>query len=229
MATYRKVTSFQEGRTYIIGNILSSALYLVETNVSSKHLTVSKYGSASSAPDTITTTATDVLWTYTNHQLIPLGTSNHLILTNSSNNEKFAFSSTQTQDWYYDGSSQHLYTNYNSTIYYFFMYDWVLGRDIRVRDNPSTQVNYYKFPIYEKEVPPISYKIYYRGIEIRSGSVVPPQNVIYNGASIGTIETGTDLTLHCAGKMMKSDISMGTETLQCNSKYMEDNLRIVGS
>ena len=56
-------------------------------------------------------------------------------------------------------------------------------------------------------------------------------SVAYNSATIATLNDGDTKTLGCHGKVMASDVVIGSKTLNCNGKLMQGNIvvELVGS
>ena len=74
-------------------------------------------------------------------------------------------------------------------------------------------------------------KITYNGNEISSVDETAPVSVAYNSATIATLNDGDTKTLGCHGKMMGSDVVIGSKTLNCNGKLMQGDIvvELVGS
>ena len=74
-------------------------------------------------------------------------------------------------------------------------------------------------------------KIYYNGNEISSVDETAPVSVTYNRATISTLNDGDTKTLGCHGKVMASDVVIGSKTLNCNGKLMQGDIvvELVGS
>ena len=74
-------------------------------------------------------------------------------------------------------------------------------------------------------------KITYNGNEISSVDETAPVSVAYNSATIATLNDGDTKTLGCHGKVMVSDVVIGSKTLNCNGKLMEGDIvvELVGS
>ena len=74
-------------------------------------------------------------------------------------------------------------------------------------------------------------KITYNGNEISSVDETAPVSVTYNNATIVTLNDGDTKTLGCHGKVMASDVVIGSKTLNCNGKLMQGDIvvELVGS
>ena len=74
-------------------------------------------------------------------------------------------------------------------------------------------------------------KITYNGNEISSVDEAAPVSVAYNNATIATLNDGDTKTLGCHGKVMVSDVAIGSKTLNCNGKLMQGDIvvELVGS
>ena len=74
-------------------------------------------------------------------------------------------------------------------------------------------------------------KITYNGNEISSVDETAPVSVAYNIATIATLNDGDTKTLGCHGKVMASDVVIGSKTLNCNGKLMQGDIvvELVGS
>ena len=74
-------------------------------------------------------------------------------------------------------------------------------------------------------------KITYNGNEISAVDETAPVSVAYNSATIATLNDGDTKTLGCHGKVMASDVVIGSKTLNCNGKLMQGNIvvELVGS
>ena len=74
-------------------------------------------------------------------------------------------------------------------------------------------------------------KISYNGNEISAVDETAPVSVTYNNAAIVTLNDGDTKTLGCHGKVMASDVVVGSKTLNCNGKLMQGNIvvELVGS
>ena len=74
-------------------------------------------------------------------------------------------------------------------------------------------------------------KITYNGNEISAVDEAAPVSVAYNSATIATLNDGDTKTLGCHGKMMGSDVVIGSKTLNCNGKLMQGDIvvELVGS
>ena len=74
-------------------------------------------------------------------------------------------------------------------------------------------------------------KITYNGNEITSVDETAPVSVVYNSATIATLNDGYTKTLGCNGKVMASDVVVGGKTLNCNGKLMQGDIvvELVGS
>ena len=74
-------------------------------------------------------------------------------------------------------------------------------------------------------------KITYNGNEISSVDEAAPVSVAYNSATIATLNDGDTKTLGCHGKVMVSDVVIGSKMLNCNGKLMQGDIvvELVGS
>ena len=74
-------------------------------------------------------------------------------------------------------------------------------------------------------------KISYNGNEISAVDETAPVSVAYNNATIVTLNDGDTKTLGCHGKVMVSDVVIGSKTLNCNGKLMQGDIvvELVGS
>ena len=74
-------------------------------------------------------------------------------------------------------------------------------------------------------------KINYNGNEISAVDETTPVSVAYNSATIATLNDGDTKTLGCHGKVMVSDVVIGSKTLKCNGKLMQGDIvvELVGS
>ena len=74
-------------------------------------------------------------------------------------------------------------------------------------------------------------KITYNGNEISAVDETAPVSVAYNSATIATLNDGDTKTLGCQGKVMASDVVIGSKTLNCNGKLMQGDIvvELVGS
>ena len=74
-------------------------------------------------------------------------------------------------------------------------------------------------------------KISYNGNEISAVDETAPVSVAYNNATIATLNDGDTKTLGCHGKVMVSDVVIGSKTLNCNGKLMQGDIvvELVGS
>lgn len=74
-------------------------------------------------------------------------------------------------------------------------------------------------------------KITYNGNEISAVDETAPVSVAYNSATIATLNDGDTKTLGCHGKVMASDVVIGSKTLNCNGKLMQSDIvvELVGS
>ena len=74
-------------------------------------------------------------------------------------------------------------------------------------------------------------KISYNGNEISAVDEAAPVSVTYNNATIVTLNDGDTKTLRCQGKVMASDVVIGSKTLNCNGKLMQGDIvvELVGS
>ena len=74
-------------------------------------------------------------------------------------------------------------------------------------------------------------KITYNGNEISSVDETSPVSVTYNSATIATLNDGDTKILGCHGKVMVSDVVIGSKTLNCNGKLMQGDIvvELVGS
>ena len=67
-------------------------------------------------------------------------------------------------------------------------------------------------------------KITYNGNEISAVDETAPVSVAYNSATIATLNDGNTKTLGCHGKVMGSDVVIGSKTLNCNGKLMQGDI-----
>ena len=67
-------------------------------------------------------------------------------------------------------------------------------------------------------------KITYNGNEISAVDETAPVSVAYNSAPIATLNDGDTKTLGCNGKVMESDVVIGSKTLNCNGKLMQGDI-----
>lgn len=67
-------------------------------------------------------------------------------------------------------------------------------------------------------------KITYNGNEISSFDEAAPMSVTYNSSTIATLNDGDIKTLGCSGKVMESDVVIGSKTLNCSGKLMEGDI-----
>lgn len=67
-------------------------------------------------------------------------------------------------------------------------------------------------------------KITYNGNEISAVDETAPVSVAYNSATIATLNDGDTKTLDCHGKVMASDVVVGSKTLNCNGKLMRGDI-----
>ena len=67
-------------------------------------------------------------------------------------------------------------------------------------------------------------KISYNGNEISAVGETAPVSVAYNSATIATLNDGDTKTLGCHGKVMVSDVVVGSKTLNCNGKLMHGDI-----
>ena len=67
-------------------------------------------------------------------------------------------------------------------------------------------------------------KISYNGNEISAVDETAPVSVAYNSATIATLNDGDTKTLGCHGKVMVSDVVIGSKTLNCNGKLMQGDI-----
>lgn len=67
-------------------------------------------------------------------------------------------------------------------------------------------------------------KITYNGNEISAVDETAPVSVAYNSATIATLNDGDTKTLGCHGKVMVSDVVIGSKTLNCNGKLMQGDI-----
>ena len=67
-------------------------------------------------------------------------------------------------------------------------------------------------------------KISYNGNEISAVDETAPASVTYNNATIATLNDGDTKTLGCHGKVMVSDVAIGSKTLNCNGKLMQGDI-----
>ena len=74
-------------------------------------------------------------------------------------------------------------------------------------------------------------KISYNGNEISAVDETAPVSVTYNNATIVTLNDGDTKTLGCHGKVMVSNVAIGSKTLNCNGKLMQGDIvvELVGS
>ena len=74
-------------------------------------------------------------------------------------------------------------------------------------------------------------KISYNGNEISAVDETALVSVAYNSATIATLNDGDTKTLGCQGKVMASDVVIGSKTLNCNGKLMQGDIvvELVGS
>ena len=74
-------------------------------------------------------------------------------------------------------------------------------------------------------------KISYNGNEISAVDETAPVSVAYNSAAIATLNGGDTKTLGCHGKVMVSDVVVGSKTLNCNGRLMQGDIvvELVGS
>ena len=74
-------------------------------------------------------------------------------------------------------------------------------------------------------------KISYNDNEISSVDETAPVSVAYNSATVVTLNDGDTKTLGCHGKVMVSDVVIGSKTLNCNGKLMWSDIvvELVGS
>ena len=74
-------------------------------------------------------------------------------------------------------------------------------------------------------------KISYNGNEISAVDETALVSVTYNNATIVTLNDGDTKTLGCHGKVMASDVVVGSKTLNCNGKLMQGDIvvELVGS
>ena len=74
-------------------------------------------------------------------------------------------------------------------------------------------------------------KISYNGNEISAVDETAPVSVTYNNTTIATLNDGDTKTLGCHGKVMVSDVVIGSKTLHCNGKLMQGDIvvELVGS
>ena len=74
-------------------------------------------------------------------------------------------------------------------------------------------------------------KITYNGNEISAVDETAPVSVAYNNATIATLNDGDTKTLGCHGKVMGSDVVIGSKTLNCGGKLMQGDIvvELVGS
>ena len=74
-------------------------------------------------------------------------------------------------------------------------------------------------------------KISYNGNEISAVDEAAPVSVTYNNATIVTLNDGDTKTLGCHGKVMVSNVAIGSKTLNCNGKLMQGDIvvELVGS
>ena len=71
----------------------------------------------------------------------------------------------------------------------------------------------------------------YNGNEISAVDETAPVSVAYNSATIATLNDGDTKTLGCHGKVMASNVVIGSKTLNCNGKLMQGDIvvELVGS
>ena len=67
-------------------------------------------------------------------------------------------------------------------------------------------------------------KISYNGNEISAVDETAPVSVAYNNATIATLNDGDTKTLGCRGRVMASDVVIGSKTLNCNGKLMQGDI-----
>ena len=74
-------------------------------------------------------------------------------------------------------------------------------------------------------------KITYNGNEKSAVDETAPVSVAYNSATIATLNDGDTKTLGCHGKVMASDVVIGSKTLNCNGELMQGDIvvELVGS
>lgn len=74
-------------------------------------------------------------------------------------------------------------------------------------------------------------KISYNGNEISAVDETASVSVTYNNTTIATLNDGDTKTLGCHGKVMVSDVVIGSKTLNCNGKLMQGDIvvELVGS
>lgn len=74
-------------------------------------------------------------------------------------------------------------------------------------------------------------KISYNGNEISVVDETAPVSVAYNNTTIATLNDGDTKILGCRGKVMASDVVIGSKTLNCNGKLMQGDIvvELVGS
>ena len=74
-------------------------------------------------------------------------------------------------------------------------------------------------------------KISYNGNEISAVDETAPVSVTYNNTTIATLNDGDTKTLGCHGKVMASDVVIGSKTLNCNETLMQGDIvvELVGS
>lgn len=74
-------------------------------------------------------------------------------------------------------------------------------------------------------------KISYNGNEISAADETAPVSVAYNNATIATLNDGDTKTLGCHGKVMGSDVLIGSKALNCGGKLMHGDIvvELVGS
>ena len=74
-------------------------------------------------------------------------------------------------------------------------------------------------------------KITYNGNEISAVDETVPVSVIYNNSTIATLNDGDIKTLGCNGKVMSSDVAIGSKILNCSGKLMQGDIvvELVGS
>lgn len=67
-------------------------------------------------------------------------------------------------------------------------------------------------------------KISYNGNEISAVDETAPVPIAYSNATIATLNDGDTKTLGCHGKLMASDVVIGSKTLNCNGKLMQGDI-----
>lgn len=67
-------------------------------------------------------------------------------------------------------------------------------------------------------------KITYNGSELSSFDEAAPISVTYNSSTITTLNDGDIKTLGCSGKVMESDVVIGSKTLNCGGKLMQGDI-----